>query len=115
MFATTSAPAGRSARAGFRALHFMQIIFSRMRASAFSFLDGASLPEALVEQAQTLGYDAVAIADVNSLAGIVRLHTEASTLRLRPDEAGAVVDASAPPDDIVRAAVARLSGDHASA
>lgn len=35
--------------------------------------------------------------------------------RLRPDEVGAVVDASAPPDDIVRAAVARLSGDHASA
>lgn len=34
---------------------------------------------------------------------------------LRPDEAGAVVDACAPTDDIVRTAVARLSGGHASA
>lgn len=34
---------------------------------------------------------------------------------LRPDEAGTVVDASAPADDIVRTAVARLSGGHASA
>jgi gluconokinase len=33
---------------------------------------------------------------------------------LRPDEAGAAVDASAPPDDIVRTAVARLRGDHTS-
>jgi gluconokinase len=33
---------------------------------------------------------------------------------LRPDEAGAVVDASASPEGIVRTAVARLSGDHAS-
>ena len=29
--------------------------------SAFSFLDGASLPEALAEQARTLGYDTLAI------------------------------------------------------
>jgi gluconokinase len=33
---------------------------------------------------------------------------------LRSDELGAVVDASAPPDDIVRTAVTRLSGDHTS-
>lgn len=33
---------------------------------------------------------------------------------LRPDEAGAIVDASAPPDDIVRTAVARLRADHAT-
>ncbi len=34
---------------------------------------------------------------------------------LRPDEAGAVIDASAPPDDLVRIAVARLTDDHPSA
>lgn len=33
---------------------------------------------------------------------------------LRSDEAGAIVDASAPPDDIVATAVARLNGDHTS-
>ena len=30
------------------------------------------------------GYDALGIADVNSLAGVVRIHTEARTLKIRP-------------------------------
>ncbi|MGH3685296.1 MAG: gluconokinase [Pseudonocardiaceae bacterium] len=33
---------------------------------------------------------------------------------LRPDEAGAVLDASSPPEDIVRVAMARLSAEHSS-
>ncbi|CDO36726.1 error-prone DNA polymerase [Novosphingobium sp. KN65.2] len=53
-------------------------------ASCFSFLRGASDAADLVSEAYRLGYDALGIADVNSMAGVVRLHTEAQTLRLRP-------------------------------
>jgi error-prone DNA polymerase len=42
--------------------------------SNFSFLRGAAHPEELVEQAAALGHRAVAVTDVNSLAGIVRAH-----------------------------------------
>jgi len=45
--------------------------------SNFSFLSGASHPEELVERAATLGYAALAITDVCSLAGIVRAHLAA--------------------------------------
>ncbi|WP_432263557.1 error-prone DNA polymerase [Cupriavidus sp. TMH.W2] len=45
--------------------------------SNFSFLDGASRAEELVERAVELGYSALAITDECSLAGIVRAHTEA--------------------------------------
>lgn len=37
--------------------------------SAFSFLDGASLPEELVLEAKTLGYSALALTDYNGLYG----------------------------------------------
>ncbi len=53
-------------------------------ASCFSFLRGASDAVDLVLTAHAQGYDAIGIADVNSLAGVVRLHTEAKTLKLRP-------------------------------
>jgi error-prone DNA polymerase len=53
-------------------------------ASCFSFLRGASDAVDLVLTARALGYDAIGIADVNSMAGVVRIHTEAETLRLRP-------------------------------
>ena len=53
-------------------------------ASCFSFLRGASDPVDLAMTARGLGYDAIGIADANSMAGVVRLHTEATTLRLRP-------------------------------
>ena len=43
--------------------------------SNFSFLRGASHPEELTEQALQYGYDAIAITDRNTLAGIVRAHT----------------------------------------
>ncbi|HRX00643.1 MAG TPA: PHP domain-containing protein, partial [Cyclobacteriaceae bacterium] len=45
--------------------------------SNFSFLRGASHPEELTEQALQHGYDAIAITDRNTLAGIVRAHTTA--------------------------------------
>ncbi|WAT18237.1 error-prone DNA polymerase [Aurantiacibacter sp. MUD11] len=52
--------------------------------SCFSFLRGASDAVDLVLTARALGYDAVGIADANSMAGVVRVHTEAKTLKLRP-------------------------------
>jgi DNA polymerase III alpha subunit (gram-positive type) len=48
--------------------------------SNFTFLTGASHPEELVARAMVLGLPAVAIADVNSVSGIVRAHTKARTL-----------------------------------
>ena len=52
--------------------------------SCFSFLRGASDAVDLASTARALGYDAIGIADANSLAGVVRLHGEALTLGLRP-------------------------------
>ncbi len=52
--------------------------------SCFSFLRGASDAVDLVVTARALGYDAIGIADANSFAGVVRVHTEATTLKLRP-------------------------------
>ena len=44
--------------------------------SNFSFLTGASHPEELVRQAYFLGYQAIAITDECSVAGVVRAYTE---------------------------------------
>ncbi len=54
--------------------------------SNFSFLRGASHPGELAEQAAALGYNAIAITDRNTLAGIVRGHVaaKASGIRLIP-------------------------------
>ncbi|WDF67203.1 error-prone DNA polymerase [Sphingobacterium oryzagri] len=51
--------------------------------SNFSFLRGASHPEELMESAVALGYEALAITDRNSLAGIVRAHVAAKKQRIR--------------------------------
>ena len=45
--------------------------------SNFSFLRGASHPAELVARAAELGYEALAITDRNSLAGVVRAHVAA--------------------------------------
>ena len=45
--------------------------------SAFSFLDGASLPEALVERAASLGYPALALLDRDGVYGAPRFHLAA--------------------------------------
>ena len=45
--------------------------------SNFTFLRGASRPEELVDTACQLGYEALAITDECSMAGIVRAHTQA--------------------------------------
>ncbi|MFO7771761.1 MAG: PHP domain-containing protein, partial [Roseovarius gahaiensis] len=45
--------------------------------SNFTFLTGASHPEDYVHRAAALGLPAIAIADDNSVAGIVRAHSAA--------------------------------------
>ncbi|MEQ1498041.1 MAG: error-prone DNA polymerase [Novosphingobium sp.] len=52
--------------------------------SCFSFLRGASDAVDLAAQARALGYDAIGIADANTMAGVVRLHAAAKALKLRP-------------------------------
>lgn len=45
--------------------------------SNFSFLEGASHPDELIQRAAALNYTALAITDRNSLAGVVRAHVAA--------------------------------------
>ncbi len=49
--------------------------------SNFSFLTGASHPEDYMERAAVLGLEAIAIADTNSVAGIVRAFSQAREIR----------------------------------
>src|SRR6266542_1796089 len=52
-------------------------------ASAFSFLDGSSLPEDLVEQAANLGLPAVALVDRNGVYGAPRFFKAARAAGIR--------------------------------
>ena len=52
-------------------------------ATNFSFLRGGSHAEELVAQAKALGLTALAVADRNSLAGVVRAHVAAKQLGLK--------------------------------
>jgi error-prone DNA polymerase len=51
--------------------------------SAFSFLDGASLPDELVATALALGYEAMALTDHNSVSGSMEFAVAARALGLR--------------------------------
>jgi error-prone DNA polymerase len=53
-------------------------------ASAFSFLQGASLPEALVERAADLGYASLALLDRDGVYGAPRFHKAALRAGIRP-------------------------------
>jgi error-prone DNA polymerase len=53
-------------------------------ASAFSFLQGASLPEALADRAAALGYPAVALIDRDGVYGAPRFHRAAMHVGIRP-------------------------------
>jgi error-prone DNA polymerase len=59
--------------------------------SAFSFLDGASLPDELVPTALELGYEALALTDHNSVSGSMEFAVTARALGLRPIH-GAEID-----------------------
>jgi len=52
-------------------------------ASAFSFLQGASLPETLIERAAALGYPALALLDADGVYGAPRFHKAAQKAGLR--------------------------------
>ncbi len=52
-------------------------------ASAFSFLEAASLPEAIAERAADLGYPAVALLDRDGVYGMPRFHKAAAAAGLR--------------------------------
>src|SRR6187549_1754288 len=60
----------------------------------FSFLEGASHPDELVNEAARLGYAALAITDRNSLAGVVRAHVAAKGVGLK-----LLIGAEVTPDD----------------
>ncbi|MCY4059553.1 MAG: PHP domain-containing protein, partial [Gammaproteobacteria bacterium] len=51
--------------------------------SNFSFLRGASHPEELVRTAQALGYNAIAVTDECSVAGVVKAHLAARELDIK--------------------------------
>lgn len=51
--------------------------------SAFSFLEGATLPEHLMQQAAHLDIPAMALLDRNGFYGSVRFHTEGKKLGVR--------------------------------
>jgi len=53
-------------------------------ASCFSFLRAASDAVDLTATANLLGYHSIGIADRNTLAGVVRVHTEAAKAKVRP-------------------------------
>src|SRR5262245_8907660 len=53
-------------------------------ASAFSFLQGASLPEALIDRAAELEYPALALLDRDGVYGLPRFHKAALAAGIRP-------------------------------
>jgi error-prone DNA polymerase len=65
--------------------------------SNFSFLEGASHPEELVRRASALGYEALAITDRGTLAGIVRAHAAAKDVGLKLIVGASLEPVDAPP------------------
>jgi error-prone DNA polymerase len=53
-------------------------------ASAFSFLQGASLPETMVDRAAALGYRALALLDADGVYGAPRFHRAAQQAGIKP-------------------------------
>ena len=56
-------------------------------ASAFSFLDGASLPSTLIERAAELNYPALALLDRDGLYGAPQFYRAAKAAGSRPSSA----------------------------
>ena len=75
--------------------------------SAFSFLDGASPPEELVEEAARLGLNAIALTDHDGLYGVVRFAEAARELGMRT-----VFGAELSLGDIARTEVPDPPGPH---
>jgi len=65
--------------------------------SNFTFLEGASHAEELVEQAASLGYRGLAITDTNSLSGVVRGYTVAKEVDIQYIVGAEIVPEDGPP------------------
>jgi error-prone DNA polymerase len=65
--------------------------------SYFSFLHGASHPDELVRRAAELGLAALALTDLNSLAGVVRAHVAAKATGLKLIIGAEITPIDAPP------------------
>ena len=63
----------------------------------YTFLEGASHPEEMVERAADLGYGGLAITDRNSLAGVVRAHAAAKDQGLKLILGAELTPIDAPP------------------
>src|SRR5947207_7348017 len=63
----------------------------------FSFLEGASHPDELVCRAAELGYEALAITDRHSLAGVVRAHEAAKEVGIKLLIGAEIWPSDAPP------------------
>ncbi len=63
----------------------------------YSFLEGASHPDELVRTAHDLGYQALAVTDRNTLAGIVRAHVAARECGLKLLIGAEIVPTDGPP------------------
>jgi error-prone DNA polymerase len=74
-------PAVQAVPAAFKASHSEYIELHA--ASAFSFLDGASQPEDLIERAAELGMPSMALADRNGVYGVARFHTAAKRIGIK--------------------------------
>src|SRR5215212_1539875 len=57
--------------------HRIDVYTELHTSSAFSFLDGASLPEVLIDRAAALGYPALALLDRDGVYGAPRFHLAA--------------------------------------
>src|SRR5207302_9809154 len=68
-------------------------------ASAFSFLQGASLPEALVDRAAALAYPALALVDRDGVYGAPRFHKAALAAGIRPIIGAELTIAAADPGE----------------
>ena len=76
--------------------------------SNFSFLEGASHPDELVEQAYALGIEALALTDRDGVHGMVRAHVKAKELGVR-----LIVGAEVTVDDAAGASAAPAADDAA--
>jgi error-prone DNA polymerase len=65
-------------------------------ASAFSFLEAASLPETLVDQAARFGYPAIALLDRDGVYGAPRFHRAATAAGIKPIIGAELTVASSP-------------------
>ena len=77
--------------------------------SNFSFLDGASHPDELVEQAHALGIEALALTDRDGVHGMVRAHVKAKELGVR-----LIVGAEVTVDDVGDTAAGASDGSAAT-